>query len=397
MPDTLTPEKAFEEARAMEANIVKLARDLIACDTRNPPGEEHRAAVVVERELDRLGVPHERLEKEPGRSNVIGRVGRAGAPRLLVPLHLDTVPPASGWETDPFEAVVRDGRITGLGADDDKGPLAAALAATAILKAREAELAGEFVLVAAADEECGNALGAHWLLDEKGLAGDWGIVPDTDAGIDIAEKGATWFEVVCRGRAAHASRPEEGASAIAAACDLVGRLEGYAFEHESHAVLSAPTINIGLIKGGSAPNAVPDRCTFSVDVRYLPGMTRDGVRAEIERAAAGVASRRPGVSFEIKAGGDLAPSEAHPAGRLLEAMQWAYAGVHGKPPRLFGMGGVTIAKALIQRGVDAVGSGAGGGPAHGANESVEIEALVRFAAVLASAAYRLLAEGGADG
>ncbi len=98
-------------------------------------GEEYRVAEIVTREFDSWGIPYESHARMEGRPNVIGRLGRGeSGRRLLMPAHMDIVPAGDGWDSDPFEPVVKDGKLVGRGTLDNKGPLAAVMVAAAILK-----------------------------------------------------------------------------------------------------------------------------------------------------------------------------------------------------------------------------------------------------------------------
>jgi len=203
--------------------------DLIRTRTVNPPGDEHLAAQVMAAWCDAHGIAHEIFEKEPGRTNVVARIG-SGRPRILVPLHFDVVPAGDGWETDPFEPVERNGRIIGRGAKDDKGPLAAMMLAAEFLKQNEAGLSGQFILVGAADEEAGSAMGVQYLLAECGLEAEMAIVPDAGYSmrlIDVGEKGALFLKVIADGRHAHGSTPERGTSALWSTIDFLDRIRGW--------------------------------------------------------------------------------------------------------------------------------------------------------------------------
>src|SRR3972149_308931 len=113
--------------QSRRGETLELLKLLIAARTENPPGDEERAAQVVRDYLSAKGISFEEHAREPGRTNLIASVG-SGAPVLLTACHLDTVPAGEGWDTDPFEAVEKNGLIIGRGACDNKGPMAAALA-----------------------------------------------------------------------------------------------------------------------------------------------------------------------------------------------------------------------------------------------------------------------------
>jgi len=389
-------DRLIAAAESREAKLVGLTCDLIRARSVNPPGDERRPAKVVEAFLEELGVESRKYEADPGRTNLIAAIGRAGGPRLLVPLHLDTVPAGDSWGEEAFEPRAEHGLIVGRGAVDDKGPLAATLVAMEILLADGEPLAGELVLVAAADEERGNQAGMDHLVGEGLIRGDWALVPDIGhsmAALDIAEKGVAFIEIECRGRAAHGSTPEQGVNAVLALAELLAEIEAWAPE-ERHPLLGRPTANVGEVHGGSAPNMVPDLARAKLDCRYLPGMNAGDVLGQFRELARRVADRREGISFEFRVFTDLAPSEVDASSPIVDAVREIAPKVTGRTVELIGMGGATFCKSCLAAGVPAVGFAPGHeGAAHTAGESVEVRELVQFAAFLAALARHLLGTG----
>ena len=111
------------------AGPLRLACRLIAARTPNPPGDERAAATVVTTALHELGIDQvEVIGATPERPNVIARVpGHGGARSLILCGHLDTKPPGDldAWKTPPWEPVIRNGHLYGLGSADMKGAVAA--------------------------------------------------------------------------------------------------------------------------------------------------------------------------------------------------------------------------------------------------------------------------------
>ncbi|MCX7806643.1 MAG: M20/M25/M40 family metallo-hydrolase, partial [Planctomycetota bacterium] len=287
--DTSAILSEMENRRAMAADLLKL---LIREDTTNPPGNEHRAGRIVEEFFAARGIPYETHAKEPGRSNVIGRVGSGGAPRVFVPCHLDTVPAGDGWTMPPLEGIERDGFIYGRGALDNKGALAGTLCACDYLKNVEKLLKGTFLAAAVADEECGSGAGLEFLTAAKLVAADMAWVPDMSNGlsaISVAEKGLLDVEITAHGKQAHGSRPELGVNAALALADLMIRTEGWLPGGvPEHPLLKKPSVCVGLVQGGIAPNVVPAFARAVFNIRYLPGQTPGGILAEMSRAAKAV-------------------------------------------------------------------------------------------------------------
>ncbi len=360
-------------------------------------GEEYRVAEIVTRELDGWGIPYDVHARIEGRPNVIGRLGRGeSGRRLLMPAHMDIVPAGDGWDTDPFEAVEQDGRLVGRGTLDNKGPLAATMVAGAILKelGLDRQLSGELLVAALADEEAedpdGVDYGIGYLMEEKLIDPTFAVIPDIGENmksIDVAEKGRTVFKITATGKQAHGSTPERGINAVFMMARLVREIERMELEHEVHDVLGSPSLNLGEIQGGAAPNIVPGSCTIYLDIRTVPGMTREGVVAQLE--GCGTAVKDGVFNFEVMSWNE--PHSIDPKNELVKAIQANAAEILGFTPEPFGMGGGTYAKTLNLGGVLAVGWGPGDDEAfHVANESVEIAQLVDFALLTGLIAFDLI-------
>jgi tripeptide aminopeptidase len=186
-------------------------------------------------------------------------VENGGVPIFLC-AHLDTVPP-----TGPLEPVVEDGVVRNAGGTilgaDDKAAVAVMLDAARLILAENRPHAGVELLFTPKEEV---GLQGAKAFDASTLRAEVGFVYDQAARIGDVILGAPYarlLEVTIRGRAAHAGMaPEEGRSAIAAAARAIADFRLGRLDDET-------TASVGLIQGGTARNIVPDRCTFSVDVR----------------------------------------------------------------------------------------------------------------------------------
>lgn len=348
-------------------------------------GEEYRVAEIVKREFDRIGIPFDEFARMEGRPNIIGKLGRnASGKRLLMPAHMDVVPAGEGWDHDPFDVLVKDGKIFGRGTNDNKGPLAAILAAAEILKklGLDEELNGQLLVAALSDEEAADPSGIDYgigfLLEENLIHPTHAIVPDIGEDmkeIDIAEKGRLVIKVTAIGKQAHGSTPEEGVNAIFMMTKLLNQIENLKLSYDVHPLLGHPTMNLGEIHGGIAPNVVPGTCTIYLDFRILPGMKRNDVIQQLEDCISKIEKN----NFKIEVMSESIPFSVDPENELVKLIQKTTSEELGFTAKPMGMGGGTYAKNLIQHGVLTVGWGPGGNTAHIANEYIEIQQLVDFA------------------
>ncbi len=384
----MQPETIIGTFHKRRGSIAAHLSDLIKARTVNPPGDEHLAAAVVEHFFITRSIAYDKYELEPGRTNIVGRVGH-GSPCVAVVCHLDVVPAGDGWETDPFHPVEKNGRIYGRGAKDNKGSMASAMAAMEWLKENESQLKGQVLLIGAADEERGSRLGTQFLFDQNKLPTiDYAVIPDAGdnmTGIDVAEKGLLFVKFSCQGRQAHGSTPNEGVSAIIPMCELAMQIAAWEMPGGANELFhpTTATHNIGVISGGSAPNMVPGYCEMQLDMRYLPGTTREQLLAELSNMVDEVEVMFPGAYFEMEPIVEDVPTAVPTDSRVYLSLSRAVEQVRGRAPKPFGMGGATVAKQFVAAGIPAVGICPGdAGTEHVANESIEVDELVDFAAVL---------------
>lgn len=287
-------------ARIDTGRLVATLSALIARPSVNPfkdaphgdTGEE-RVADYLGSRLRRLGWACEVVEFAPGRHNVIARLpghgGHGGS--LMLAGHTDTVE-TTRYES-PFSAVVRDGRVHGRGACDMKAALACYVEVAEVLAEMAISLPGELVLAGVADEEYrqegAKALGA------SGLRADGVIIGEpTELTICHATKGLAAYDLTVNGEATHGSVPHHGSNAILTAAALLRGFTDYQrrLDRRSHALLGSPTVNVGVIEGGTKPNIVPSRCRVQFSRRLLPGETPAAARDEAADALSAHADRR---------------------------------------------------------------------------------------------------------
>ncbi len=199
--------------------------------------------------------------------------------------HTDTVPFDSAW-AEALRLTESDGKLYGRGACDTKGFIAAALAAAE--GADLSRLSRPLALVFTADEEVG-CLGAKRLAQARPIRARYSVVGEpTSLRPMRAGKGYCLAELVLRGREGHSAYPALGASAIFRAARLVSRIEriGEELQADSRPLFEPPytTLNVGLIRGGTAKNIIAGECRFTLEWRPVPGQDASHV-VELVRAA----------------------------------------------------------------------------------------------------------------
>lgn len=292
------------QAHLPALGVIDLLRALIQAPSYTGlPRQEEQAVNVLRRYFDNHGIVTEISEIQPGRPNLLARVsGNASGKRLLLCGHTDTVPPNKTTTADSFAAELRENRIYGRGAVDMKGAVAAMAGALVALKNLNTMQNGEVILAAVIDEEM-ESLGAEALI-KSGFKADAAIIGEpTSNQIAIGHKGLEWLEVEFLGKATHGGTPDRGVNAIAAAARFVRIVEDElvpALQARRHAVLGAPTINMGTIQGGDQPSTVAARCAIQLDRRWVPGESVEQVFAELEDILARVRACVPGLQTALR-------------------------------------------------------------------------------------------------
>jgi acetylornithine deacetylase/succinyl-diaminopimelate desuccinylase family protein len=379
-------------AESQREETIKLLAKLIAKDTTNPPGNEWKAAKVAKEFFESNRIKYRIFEKEKGRTNILGYIG-TGKPRIIIACHSDVVPAGHGWKTMPFSAKVSGDKMYGRGSVDNKGPLAGMLIAGKMLKKLEPRLKGQVILGCIADEERGSLAGMKYLLDEGKLKGEYAIVPDIGRalkGIDVAEKGLLFLRVTSFGKQVHGSMPGRGVNAIWNMLDFLELLKKYRMKSGKHALLSAPTLNLGTIKGGSAPNMVPGECEAQIDIRYLPSQNAESMVRDVRRMFADVRKKNAKARFSLEVVDHQKPIDLAADNELVRAIKKHARHVTGSEARPIGIGGTTLVKPLSEKGIIAVGFSPGNETAHMANEFISIKEITDFSKILCLVCLEML-------
>lgn len=365
--------------------LTRLLQDLVQIPSVNPAGDpgtgahqtgEAQMAAYVAEFLRKLALDVEINDIHPGRPNVIGKfTSRGSRESVALAPHTDTVSVA-GMTIDPFGAEVREGRLYGRGACDTKGSLASFLAAVARVVRDKSFREGDrdVYVTALMGEESGND-GVRALM-KGGFKVDFAVAGEpTGCRVVYTHKGALWFKVIARGRSVHGSMPQRGDSAIGKIATVVNEmLNGYTRELQQHAdpVLGAPTVNIGVIRGGSQTNIVPNYAEIEVDRRTLPAENHDQIQADLR-------ARFAALAIETDLIRNCPPLRTAPENRFVREFA---AATGAGDTALIGAPWFCDAGIFSEHGVPAIAFGPGdAAQAHTADEFVALDEVFRAARI----------------
>ena len=376
-------------------DIRALLSKLIRSKSLNPPGDVRECAGLIADDLKRRGLPAEVVEEKSGVANVVSQLSsQADGKTIIWNGHFDVVAPGEDWDSDPFAGEFKDGYIYGRGTSDMKSGVAAMIVALGALRKAGAPFKGCIVFQAVGDEETGSDAGTLCMIRRGiGAGANWAIVSEpTNLQVAIGNRGLRWLEVTVKGRASHAGRPHIGANAIHAAARFINELERLEFK-ANHPLFEIPhpSLSVTMIQAGTKVNIIPERCTFAIDRRLMPGETSESILGEIKEVLKRCASE--GISSEIRVtheGWD--PYAIEPSSPFVKGLCQVIEEVVGQFPQIKGKAGCTDASHLYHKAeVPSVCFGPGFEDlAHKANERVALEKVVQAARVYALSAVKLL-------
>lgn len=279
-----------------------------------------------------------------GRCNAIGTFrGEGGGKSLLFNGHLDTNPVTEGWTVDPYGGLVDDRFIYGIGVSNMKSSDAAYFCAVKTLIDAGVRLKGDVILTFVVGELQGG-VGTEALVRD-GVRADYFVnCEPSDLVAVTMHAAALGFVIELTGDTRHLSKREEAVDAIAAACDLIPRLNAMTFsgatspDHES-----VNRCHVGVVHGALGreleewrPPQVADFVRLKGSARYAPGQTREGVLADIRRELDALERRFPGLKARLEPENRngisvMPPFEAARDSAIVKAINNAYAELRGMP------------------------------------------------------------------
>ena len=328
--------------------LQELIRNECVNDGTPDSGNEVRNADLLQTYLEGAGLDVQRFDSRPGRTSVVARIEGSdpSAPTLCLMGHTDVVPVnPDGWSRDPFAGELVDGEVWGRGAIDMLNITSSMAVAFRQLASEGFRPKGTLIYFGVADEEAGGQWGAEYMIDEHWDAvgadyvltevGGWSAV-DHDGTrhvtVNVAEKGLSWRRLRIAGTPGHGSMPYGADNALITAAEVVRRLATYRtpsnlgdlwqaklaaldIPDDLRAALSDPatiddalaslppnyarvahacthtTISPNVIHGGQKTNTIPDIIDIDVDMRTVPGDTKDVVDSYLTEAIGDLADR----------------------------------------------------------------------------------------------------------
>ncbi|MDD4161215.1 MAG: ArgE/DapE family deacylase [Methanothrix sp.] len=400
-----------EEILQLDTNyLMDLLKKIISFKTVAPPGSNYQEIVdwlvPIFRDMgfktEKLVMPQDVFAAKCSDQRLVGDrfnlradLSVGAEKTLVIYAHLDVVPAEGDWETDPFQAVAKNGRVYGRGVSDCKGSIAALIAALRTLL-ESSKLKYNLSILLTTDEEVGGYSGLCYLTDLGEVKGDLMLCMDGFCDdVVIGSNGIITWDVVVHGRSAHSGSSFLGINAVERSIPVMEALmnlkkvvQARRSNLPASTALEAlgkkslmPILNITMINGGIKENIVPDRCTLRGDRRVIPEESMDEAMEEIERTL-----KPLDVDFDLKFYPGYPPMSVNPDHKWVTEVREAVQRGMGFYPRLSGaQGSLDQAYATEKTGIPTCVFGVGRqleSNIHGLNENVRIADLQGFARFL---------------
>lgn len=390
-------QKILDAAKTYQDEIASFLQDLVRIPSVNGRDMEKAVAERIVAAGRKLGFASDLVAKDRERPNAVIQHG-SGDDGFAIIAHIDTV--AEGkhedWKCNPFSAEIHKGRMIGRGTADNKAGIAIGLYTLHIM--RELGLLDpktqRLILAGVVDEESGasSTLGVRYLLDQHVLQARGAIYAYASDIVCVGHRGLLRLEITTYGESVHAGlalwhNREQGENAVMGLAEILTQLEGMQIESEPVSGFEHLGFSITpgtLFNGGDYPSIVPNKATAMVDMRLLPGQTKDEAMARINAIIEDIRSKRKKLKVETSLLVDM-PGAAIPVDHPLATIAQDYTeAVHGRRWEIKGAGPGNEGYMLIGAGIPTLcGFGPSGGNAHAPNEWVEVESLAKTAGMFA--------------
>jgi acetylornithine deacetylase len=403
-------EEILAAVAAEQPATLQLLIDLVQAPTllgSERPGQEVMRAAFADLGLEPRDVPLDAaaLRENPGASpfswdiegkaNVVAEWGpsRSGGGRsLILNGHIDVVDPGPRdmWSSPPFVARQEGDWLYGRGAGDMKAGLAAIVGAVRGLRRLGLEPLARVELQSVVEEECsGN--GAYQCVLSGRPADAVIITEPTSLTIQTSQVGVLWFQVVIRGRPAHAGDAPIGLNAIEGSYPVISALR--TLEAELNVAPPPPydvyehpiNLNVGMIRGGDWPSTVAAESVLHCRLALFPGTRVDELKTLVEETVAGAAAGLEGFETRVVYDGFACEGYTLDADSpLIAELGDAADAVTGARPAMIASTATTDARAFaLYAGTPAVCFGPHGESIHGVDERVSLPSVLQTAQALA--------------
>ncbi|MBA4852833.1 M20 family metallo-hydrolase [Emticicia sp. BO119] len=256
-------------------DAIELLKDLI--QTESFSKQEDETAAIIEEFFRERNIPYRRKKNNIWARN---KFFDANKPTVLLNSHHDTVKPNPSWTLNPFNPLLKDGKLYGLGSNDAGGCLVSLIATFCFFYYRD-DLTYNVIIAATAEEEISGREGLEMVAPELPEISFAIVGEPTQMHLAVAEKGLLVLDCNAHGKSGHAAR-NEGENAIYKAIQDINWFQAYQFPKVSEN-LGPIKMTVTIINAGTQHNVVPDTCKFTVDIRVTEQYTLEEIIETVKK------------------------------------------------------------------------------------------------------------------
>ncbi|MEX1033264.1 MAG: succinyl-diaminopimelate desuccinylase [Cellvibrionaceae bacterium] len=374
-----------------ESATLALTRELIRLQSVTP--EDAGCLEVIAKRLSALGF-HCHMLPFGEVSNLWAVRGDAG-PLLVFAGHTDVVPtgPLEDWQSPPFEPTIADGVLTGRGAADMKGSLAAMITACERFLVTHADHPGRIGFLLTSDEEGpaqnGTRKVMEWL-QQQHVTIDWCIIgePTSDKifgdTVKNGRRGSLNFELTVKGQQGHIAYPQLADNPIHRLAPALSALTSAEWDRGND-YFPATSFQLSNINGGTgATNVIPGKVVVLGNFRFSTEVTQTELR-ERTQAILDEHGLDYGIDWQLSGQPFLTPQ-----GDLTAAVSNAIAAETGVRPALSTSGGTSDGRFIAPSGAQVVEFGPINATIHKVDECISTAELDKLSSVYQGCLRELL-------
>ncbi|HIP54971.1 MAG TPA: succinyl-diaminopimelate desuccinylase, partial [Sulfurimonas autotrophica] len=280
--------------------------------------------------------------------------------------HVDVVPAGEGWQSNPYEAVEREGYIYGRGAQDMKSGLAAFIQAVKETK----DFQGTLSLLLTSDEEGEGVNGTVKVLEylqNKGMLPDACVVAEPTCeerfgdAIKVGRRGSINGYITIKGKQGHAAYPEKAINPIHKIAKVLGEMAGVDLDNGDAFFAPSKFVITDIRAGMQVTNVTPNELKMMFNVRNNTKTTQKEVREFVDK-------HLKGLDYELRLTQGSYPFKTDTDTKLVKKIDEAVQKVTSIQPKHSTAGGTSDARFIAPLGIDVIEFGVRNDTIHSINE-----------------------------
>jgi succinyl-diaminopimelate desuccinylase len=356
--------------------IIQFLKRLVETPSQNGIDSEKKIACLVSKKLSSFGFSPKIVgnKKHPSVFCKINKNPKGKTVWLEVCLDTVAAGERTKWQYPPLKATIKGRKMYGRGTADSKTGIAIFCYLAKDL-CQTLEFKGNLILGFDANEQSGEFTGIRNILKQRPKANVCVLGYPGIEEITIGGRGWLRLKITTRGKAAHTgARFNVGNNAIHQMIDIINALKNLDLDGKKELFFEyGPSLNISLVKGGSAINVVPDGCEARIDIRFLPSQSKKSIMEKIQKELKRLKKKNTNINYKIEVLQSENAFLTNPQNKFIKLLQKNTEKELKKKIPLASSGAGSVGNVISKLGIPIVnGFGCDFGNAHAPNEWIDI-------------------------